>query len=92
MIVSFRDKALARLYETGERRGVPPGFVHKVERILARLDVASAPSDMNLPGYRLHSLSGDLTGYWSVRVSGNWRIIFRFRGIDVCDVDLVDYH
>lgn len=92
MIVSFQHKALERLYETGERRGVPPAFVHKVERILARLDVATVPSNMNLPGYRLHPLSGDRMGYWSVRVSGNWRIIFRFRGMNVCDVDLVDYH
>ena len=92
MIVSVRHKTLARLYETGERRGVPPDFANKIERILARLDVAKTPSDMNLPGYRLHSLSGNLAGYWSVRVSGNWRVIFRFRGIDVCDVDLVDYH
>ena len=92
MIVSFRHRALARLYEHGERRGVPPTFVNKIERILARLDVATEPTDMNLPGYRLHPLGGDRRGYWSVRVSGNWRIIFRFTGMNVCEVDLLDYH
>ena len=92
MIVSFRHKTLERLYETGERRGVPPNFANKIERILARLDVAAEPTDMNLPGYRLHPLTGPHRGYWSVRVSGNWRIIFRFVRMNVCDVDLVDYH
>ena len=68
MIVSFRHKALERLYETGERRGVPPTFVNKIGRILARLDVAAEPTDMNLPGYRLHPLAGHHREYWSVRV------------------------
>ena len=92
MVVGFRHKTLERLYETGERRGVPPNFANKIERILARLDVAAGSKDMDLPGYRLHALVGDRAGYWSVRVSGNWRIIFRFVGMNVCDVDLVDYH
>ena len=47
---------------------------------------------MNLPGYRLHPLSGDRAGYWSVSVTRNWRIVFRFDGVHVCDVDMVDYH
>ncbi len=92
MIVSFRHKGLRRLYERGERQGVPPQFVNKIERILARLDVATVPADMNLPGFRLHRLRGELAGSCSVRVSGNWRIVFSFRGADACDVNLVDYH
>jgi proteic killer suppression protein len=59
---------------------------------LAILASAKAPQAMNLPGYRLHPLVGDLKGYWSVTVSGNWRLIFRFDGEDATDVDLVDYH
>ncbi len=47
---------------------------------------------MDLPGFRLHPLKGDLAGYWAVTVSGNWRIVFRFAGTDATDVDLVDYH
>jgi toxin HigB-1 len=66
--------------------------VDKVERILARLDEATGPGNMDLPGFRLHPLKGDLEGYWSVSVSGNWRVIFRFDGGNACDVDLVDYH
>ena len=47
---------------------------------------------MRLPGYRLHSLKGDRRGYWSVTVTANWRIVFRFEGEDACDVELIDYH
>lgn len=92
MIVSFRHGGLRRLYERGERQGVPPQFVNKLERILARLDVAATPADMDIPGFRLHRPRGQLAGHWSVRVSGNWRVVFGFRGADACDVNLVDYH
>lgn len=64
----------------------------KLERILARLDQAQDASAMDLPGYRLHSLRGDLAGFWSVSVSGNWRVIFRMNDSHAEDVDLIDYH
>jgi proteic killer suppression protein len=67
-------------------------MVAKVERILQRLGEATAPEQMGLPGYRLHSLSGDLKGFWSVTVNGNWRIIFRFEDDQPRDVRLLDYH
>lgn len=92
MIVRFRHRGLRRLYERGDRRLLPSQRVGKIERILARLDVAKEPADMNLPGFRLHPLRGTLTGFWAVNVSGNWRIIFRFEAGNVRDVDLVDYH
>ena len=92
MIVQFRHKGLRRLYERGDGRLLPSRRVSKMERILARLDVASEPADMNLPGFRLHPLRGNLAGFWAVSVSGNWRIIFRFEAGNVRDVDLVDYH
>lgn len=92
MILNFRHRGLALLYERGDRRRIPPEFADKVERILARLDVATQPSDMDLPGYRLHPLRGEMDGLWSVRVSANWRVVFRFEGPNVRDVDFVDYH
>ena len=92
MIKSFRHKSLQRLYEKADRKGFSEDMVSKIERIIARLDVATSPNMMNLPGLRLHSLKGKLKGFWSVYVTGNWRIIFRFEGIYVVDVDLVDYH
>ncbi len=69
-----------------------PAHVSKVERTLARLDHATGPENMDLPGFRLHALKGDLSGYRSVRVSGNWRIVFRFEGVHATEVDLIDYH
>jgi proteic killer suppression protein len=92
MIQSFRHRGLQRLYERGDRSRINPTLVEKVETALGLLDVAETPEAVNLPGYRMHPLRGDLRGFWSIRVSGNWRIIFRFDDRDVCDVDLVDYH
>ncbi len=92
MIQSFRHKGLQRLYETGDGRRVSPDHVEKLLRILDRLDASEETSDMALPGYRLHRLRGALAGHWSVTVSGNWRVTFRFDGPDVYDVDYVDYH
>jgi proteic killer suppression protein len=85
-------QGLETVLREGERKGVPPELADKVARILARLDVAKTPEQMDLPGLKLHPLKGELRGLWSVWVSGNWRIIFRFEGTDVARVDLVDYH
>ena len=92
MIARFRHKGLRRFYASGDRRLLPSRRVSKIERILARLDAAKEPADMNLPGFQLHPLRGRLAGFWAVSVSGNWRIIFRFEAGNVRDVDLVDYH
>ncbi|KQZ99855.1 hypothetical protein ASD64_13615 [Mesorhizobium sp. Root157] len=92
MIASFRHKGLKKLYEQGDRSKIAADYADKIERILARLDQAADPADMDLPGYRLHGLKGDLKGFWSVTVSGNWRIIFRFDDGHADDVDLIDYH
>ena len=92
MIKHFQHRGLKRLFEDDDRRGVNPQHVDKIGRILARLDRASRPDDMALPGYRLHPLRGDLAGYWSVTVRANWRIVFRFESSGVFGVDLVDYH
>lgn len=92
MIRSFRHKGLKLLYQKGERRRLSPELVDKIERMLARLDQACDSSEMDLPGWRLHALKGTLEGFWSVTVTGNWRIIFRMEGGDAHDVDLVDYH
>jgi proteic killer suppression protein len=68
VIRSFKHRGLKRLYEGGDRRGIRPDLVEDVEDILARLDRAETPQAMNLPGYRLHALKGDLRGFWSVTV------------------------
>ena len=56
------------------------------------LEAAETVEEMNIPGYRLHSLTGSLHGYWSLRVTENWRIVFRFENGEALDVDLDDYH
>ena len=92
MITSFRHKGLRQFYETGSKASIQAQQAGRLRLILARLDAAREPRDMSLPGLRLHPMSGSLAGFWSVSVSGNWRVIFRFDGQDVCDVDYLDYH
>ncbi len=92
MITSFKHRGLRRLYEQGDRGGIGANIRDRVERILLVLDQAESLDDMNLPGYRLHQLTGDRKGLWSVRVTGNWRITFGFTDGEVVDVDLEDYH
>ncbi len=92
MIRSFRHRGLKRLYERGDRSRIRPDLLDRIKRILARLEIAQQIQDMRLHSYRLHPLKGELKGFWSVTVSGNWRIIFRFDSGNAFDVDLVDYH
>jgi proteic killer suppression protein len=92
MIRSFKHRGLKRLYERDDRSGIRPDLLEAVEDILGRLDQAATPQALNLPGYRLHPLKGDLRGFWSVTVRANWRIIFRFEEEDAFDVELIDYH
>jgi len=92
MIRSFKHRGLKRLYERDDRSGLRPDFVDTVQEILTVLDDAASPQELDLPGYRLHPLKGDLEGFWSVTVRANWRIIFRFEGADAFDVELIDYH
>ncbi len=92
MIRSFKHRGLKRLYERDDRSGIRPDLVDTVERILTVLDSATTAQALDIPGFRLHPLKGDLKGFWSVIVRANWRIIFRFQGEDAFDVELIDYH
>jgi proteic killer suppression protein len=88
MIRSFRHRGLRLLHERGDASRVHAAHRNKIARILGYLNTARIPRDMDFPGLRLHPLSG----FWSVSVSGNWRIVFRFEDSRVADIDLVDYH
>lgn len=93
MIRSFRHKGLRRLYGDGDGRDLKQDQVARIRRVLAIIEASSRVDDVGqLPGMRLHGLKGDLAGFWSVSISGNWRIIFRFENGDAYDLDLVDYH
>lgn len=92
MIVSFRHKGLETFYRSGSTRGIQADHAAKLKRMLAALDVATSPDELQLPGYRLHGLKGKLAGHWSIWVNGNWRLTFRFQGVNVELVDYQDYH
>ena len=92
MIISFRNKALQRFFETGNTRGLSVQDSKRVARILRAMEAAGKPEDMDLPGYHFHSLIGQDKGRYSVRVTGNWRITFSWKDEDAVDIDLEDYH
>ena len=91
--MQIKHSGLRALYERGDGSRLSADLVvPRLRRILLRLEGASRPSNMSVPGYHLHSLKGNRRGLWSVRVSGNWRVVFRFEGTEAVDVDLIDYH
>ena len=90
--MSFQHKGLKLFYEKGDASKLQAQHVSKIRLILTRLDAATTPEMMNVAGYNLHSLTGDLKGFWSVKVNGNFRIIFRFANENAHDVDYLDYH
>ena len=92
MIIRFRDRGLQLFFEDDDRSQLSVDNVARVQEILTLLDAAARPGDLDQPGYRLHPLRGRFSGFWSVRVNRNWRIVFRFDGANVTDVDLTDYH
>jgi proteic killer suppression protein len=92
VIRTFKSKKLRKLFEDGEAHGLPADQVSRIENRLAVLDAASTIEDCNVAGFKLHALKGDYKGFYSVWVTGNWRIVFRFVKGDVFDVDHVDYH
>ena len=85
-------RGLRALFELHDARRLNISLVARIEQILSDLDAAESAHDMNRPGYRLHALKGAQRGLWSVRVSDNWRIVFRFVGGEAVDVNLIDYH
>jgi proteic killer suppression protein len=91
-ILGFRHKGLELFFSTGTAARIQAQHADRLRLILGRLNVATGPRDMNLPGLRLHQLKGDRQGTWTVRVSGNWRVTFVFVGEDVDQVDYEDYH
>ena len=92
MIESFNNKGLQLYFEKGDYSKINPDHQNKVKLILTLLQAAVDIKDLNFPGSDLHSLKGIKKGFWSIRVSGNWRIIFRFENSNVYDVDYLDYH
>ena len=88
----FVHRGLRRFHERGEAQALNPDYRSKARRVLTALEGASSVNEVHLPGFRLHPLRGNRRGQWSVRVSGNWRIVFRFQDGEAVDIDLIDYH
>lgn len=92
MIKSFRHAGLQLFFESGSKARIRPDHAPRLRRILGVLDAAANIEQVRIPGFDLHRLTGNLDGYWSVKVNGNWRVIFRFDEGDVELVDYLDYH
>lgn len=92
MIISFKHKGLESFFLEGNTSKIQHKHVKRLRLILALLNAAREIKDLNFPGSNLHSLKGDLKDFWSITVSGNWRIIFKFEKGDIYLVDYLDYH
>lgn len=92
MIKNFLHKGLKNFYLTGSAASINPTHQKRLRLVLARLEAVHKPEDMNLPGFDFHKLTGDMKEYYSVSVNKNWRLIFKFDGADVYDVNYLDYH
>jgi proteic killer suppression protein len=92
VIKSFRHRGIERFFRTGSKAGIQPKHANRLRLQLFALDNAKDPGDLNAPGWRLHALAGNLKDHWSITVSGNWRLTFRFEGEDAILVDYLDYH
>ena len=92
MLKSFRHKGLERFFYKGSKAGIQAKHAPRLRLQLGRMDAASGPQEMDLPGWRLHSLKGDWKGFWAVWVDENWRLVFTFENQDAVLVDYTDYH
>jgi toxin HigB-1 len=92
MIRSFRHAGLEKFFNTGSKAGIQPAHARKLAIQLGTLNIARVPVAMDVPGWDLHPLKGDLVNHWSVKVNANWRMTFKFEGEDAILVDYLDYH
>ena len=92
MVRTFRHKGIERFFLSGSKAGIQPNDASKLNEQLTVLNAAVKPEHMNVPGWKLHALRGELVGHWAVSVNGNWRLTFAFEGEDAILVDYPDYH
>ena len=92
MIKSFRHKGLRKVFETGSTSGVQASHAKRLRMQLAALDTSQTIADMNVPGFALHPLKGEMRGRWSISVSGKWRLTFEFKDGNAYVLDYEDYH
>ncbi|MEM6497250.1 MAG: type II toxin-antitoxin system RelE/ParE family toxin [Pseudomonadota bacterium] len=88
----IQHRGLRRLFSDDDGSRLTVEWVPRLRRQLAQLDAAGAPGDMDIIGWGFHALRGNRRGQYALRVSGNWRLVFRWDDDGPCDVDLEDYH
>ena len=91
-IKTFKHRGLKNFFESGTKKSIQAAHANKIRRILDRLNSSTEARDMNAPGYDFHPLKGELFGFYSVHVNGNWTIVFQFENGEATNVDLIDYH
>jgi proteic killer suppression protein len=92
MILSVRHKGLRKFYESGSTAGIQASHAKRLRLQLAALETAHVIDDLDIPGFRLHPLKGEMKGRWAISVNGNWRLTFEFRDGNVYVLDYEDYH
>lgn len=92
MIKTIKNKALKLFYEKGDISKIHPQHRKRIQLVLSLMNAANVIDDLNFPGSNLHQLKGQFSGYWSITVSGNWRLIFQFKDGDLFNLDYIDYH
>jgi proteic killer suppression protein len=92
MLKSFKHKGLEKYYDSGSTKGIQADHAKKLRMQLAALDTAQSIEDMDIPGYRLHQLTGDRKGIWTITVNANWRLTFEFEAGNVYILNYEDYH
>ncbi len=92
MIKSFKHKGLKKFFLKNDSSGLEQHLVPRIQTRLTTIDAADSIEGIDIPNYDLHQLKGDRKDIWSVKVSGNWRITFRFVDGDAEIVNLEDYH
>ncbi len=92
MIKSIKHKSLKNYWLTGSLKGLNAEWIPRLKRMIAALEAASKPDDLALPSYNFHELKGDMKGYYSIKLTGNYRVIFKFEEDSFTLVDIVDYH
>lgn len=92
MIKSFKHKGLKNYFESGKTSGIQAKHQHKLRMQLVAIDTAQIIEDLELPGFKLHSLKGNRAGIWSIRVNGNWRVTFKFIDGNAYILNYEDYH
>lgn len=92
MIKNFKHKGLEKFFTTGSKAGIQASHARRLEERLQALHTATVIEDMDIPGWRLHSLKGNREGLWTINVSGNWRVVFEFSDGHAYIVNYEDYH